>query len=248
MGRAAAKFRRDARHARFRLAAGLRVFLGLAGLGGPALAHVANVHPPLLGMLVRLAGARVIAIDRGGSDAEDVLHAKGDAARFVLLEFGEGDENVGLLVGGVQCVGGENEAASRRFEARISSDSAFGVGVLELDHWRDGPQRPDIPARVEHELFQRTCRRPGALNEPDASRPGLCQEMDERGHLLGVGVVGHAQRPAVQAQTRTSSEVQFYGYGLAFDQPAEPAELLKQSAHDRGLVFVIAAAAADRDG
>src|SRR2546426_536627 len=75
-----------------------------------------NLAAPGTGRLIGLMLAGIVAVDRGGRGAEDVLERQRDAAGGVVLQLGHAYEDVGILVGVVQIVCRIHIAALRHFE------------------------------------------------------------------------------------------------------------------------------------
>ncbi len=88
--------------------------------GGLAISRVKSPRPPL-GVKAGLVHGDWIAINRAGSHAEAVLHRERDARGKVLLQFGERNEDVAVIVGMVKVVTLVHQAASRNHEARCTS-------------------------------------------------------------------------------------------------------------------------------
>ena len=110
---------------------------------------------------------------------------QGDAAGGVVLQLGDGHEDVGVVVDLVEVVGREHLAAAGHGELHVLLLRAEPIGVLEADFGRTRFQSADVPAGVEHVFFKRSRRGPGAFDEADAAGAGAVEEMRERGELLG---------------------------------------------------------------
>ena len=194
------------------------------------LAEVDHVGAALGGLLVGVVHARVVAIDRGGNATETVLQRERHTAIGMILELGHANEHVGVFVGLVHHVLGVHVRRAGNFEARVLLALAEPVGVFEFHAGGGGLQGAKIPAGIEHHVFQRSRRGPGAFHETYALRSGAAHQVRRGAHYLGMRVVCQPERHALKALAGCAGHVHLHGDGLVADQLFQSAELVEHGA------------------
>src|SRR5664280_1794188 len=95
-------------------------------------AAVQNLNPVVaVDQVVVFPLTGAVAIDRQGSQAEEVLHHRADAGGGVILVFRDGREDVAIRVGVVHVVSGKQQPA-RHGKTRELLGGIRVVGVFEL--------------------------------------------------------------------------------------------------------------------
>src|SRR5262245_50852864 len=212
-----------------------------------ALAGVSNGATTGRRTLVGFIDARVIAVNRGGQSAEDVLARERDTASLVLLELRHTDINVGVLVGVIEVVCRIHVGTAGHFEARILFALAERVGVLELHERGRGLQGAHVPTGVEHTFFERSGGGPRAFDKADALRSSASDEVGSGTKELGVSVVSDSRSASLETLARTARHIDFDGYGLITDKILDAAKLGEQGTEFSREVFVIRIAFGDGD-
>ena len=178
--------------------------------------------PPAQRRRARLILGRVISVNRAGRNAKAVLHGEGHARRQVLFQFGHGDENVAVLVGVVEVVALEHQAALRNHEARILLAVTQVIGVLEFHPPSRTLKVAWLPVGMEHEFLERFGGAPGTFEQPNAPRPRLVQQMDHGADHLRVYPVGDARRQVAQARRGRSGHIDFIATVFPRTNPSMP--------------------------
>jgi hypothetical protein len=130
----------------------------------------------------------------------------------------------------------------------------FGVRVFGAPGMLSNLKRPPegkqaaVPARFEQVFVQRSAGGPAGFDNADAARAGGVEDMGEGGGGAGVGVVGDAERAALDALGRAASEIEFDGDGLAGDKAGCAAKRVEHGRDEGGEVVALRVAAADGDG
>lgn len=166
----------------------------------------------------------------------------------MVLQFGEGDEDVGFLVGVVEIVGGKDGAAAGNRETGVSFALAEGVGVFEFDVGRGVLEGADVPAGVEQIFFERAVAGPAAFDETDAAGAGISHYRGEGAGHLRMGIVRGSERKALEAQAGAAGEIEFDRDGFIFYEAGQAAKLVEHGGQGGGEVAVVGLATGDGNG
>jgi len=148
--------------------------------------------------------------------------------------------------GVIEQVGREQQAAPRHVEALVVLAASEPVRVLELDARSRGQEVVRVPARLEQVLFDRHRRRPGALQQADATCAGAVHQVDHGADHPRMHPLGRARGMAAEPQLRRSGQVELDAHRAPLDEALEPAELVEHAVERRHELGAVADALADR--
>ena len=151
----------------------------------------------------------------------------------VLLHLRQADEDVAVLVGVVDVVGREEQAAVGYLQPRVPLRIAQEVGVLELDAGGSAQDVPRLPVGTDHVVFERPGRRHRALQHADPARAGLPDQVHRRGNHLRVRVVRVADGSTVHQALGLAGEVDLDADRLPVDEAPEAANPVEHLLHGR---------------
>ena len=136
----------------------------------------------------------------------------------------------------------------RNFETRISLALAESVGIFKLHDRSRRLQLAHVPAGVEHEVLQRTCRAHGTFHETNAARSGAAHQVRRTTQQLGMDEMRPRGGQPTEAIARSTRHVDLDGNGFVAHQLFDAAELVKHSGELGGEVIVIGSALGNSHG
>ena len=198
----------------------------------------------------RLVLRSAVAVNGARNVAEAVLDRQGDAGRAVLLQLGERNEDVTVVVGVVEIVSREQVAALRDREPVILLAAAQEVRVLELHLGARGRANEFVrlPASGDHVLLQRFSGFPRAFEQPDAGCPRQRQQMHRCGDHVGMSEGHLLDRNKARSNIRVASHVQLHSDGFALDEGADASDLVKHLPQSREHTRAVRVTAGQRNG